>query len=110
MLVGGTALGVAGMWSAGRRVARTRYRPDRWRIPELLTAATGLVVAVASYRIGVGDLTLAHPALDVAPAMSLELLLVLLLGLAPAVLTPPPARPWRSASRTHEADALEVAA
>lgn len=110
MLVGGTALGVAGMWSAGRRVARTRYRPDRWRIPELLTAATGLVVAVATYRIGVGDLTLAHPALDVAPTMSLELLLALLLGLAPAVLTPPPARPWRSASRAHEADELEVAA
>ena len=110
MLGAGTMLSVAGMWSAGRRVTRTRYRPDRWRLPELLTAATGIMVAAATYAIGAGDVALAHPALDVAPTMSLELLLALLLGVAPAVLTPPPARPWRSAPRTREPDTLEVAA
>ena len=34
-LLGGVALAAGGFWSAGRRVRRTRYRPDHWGPAEL---------------------------------------------------------------------------
>ena len=34
MLALGAVAAIAGLWSAGRRVERTRYRPDRWRLAE----------------------------------------------------------------------------
>ena len=37
--------------SAGRRVERTRYRPDGWRWEEAVVAASGLVVAVVGWRV-----------------------------------------------------------
>ena len=46
MLVLGLALAAAGFVSAGRRVARTRYRPDTWGTRELATAGSGLAAAV----------------------------------------------------------------
>src|SRR4051812_45665841 len=46
MLVAGVVLAVAGFLGVGRRVQRTRYRLDRWRIPDLVTAGSGIVVAL----------------------------------------------------------------
>lgn len=110
MLVAATLLAVIGLWSAGRRVTRTRYRPDHWRAPEIAVAAVGGIVAVASYRLGSVNVALAHPGLDAVPTMTLGLLLVLLLGAAPALIAPPPAHPWRSSTRSPQRGDLEVAA
>ncbi|MGH3425377.1 MAG: CbiQ family ECF transporter T component, partial [Nocardioidaceae bacterium] len=92
MLVAGVALAGAGFVSAGRRVERTRYRPDRWRPAELLTALSGIAVAVvigvAAHRspldvYGVGP-EAAWPQLAWLPLCGV------LIGLLPAWLTPPP--------------------
>ncbi|NBE83385.1 CbiQ family ECF transporter T component [Micromonospora rubida] len=42
----GVLLSVAGLATGGRRVARSRYRPDRWQWPELVVAGSGLITAV----------------------------------------------------------------
>ncbi|HEY3735572.1 MAG TPA: CbiQ family ECF transporter T component, partial [Streptosporangiaceae bacterium] len=49
----GTALCVAGLALGGRRVSRTRYRPDPWRWPEWAVAGCGTVTAVVLF-LGVG--------------------------------------------------------
>ena len=88
-LVGGVALAVAGFASAGRRVQRTRYRPDRWRAAEIGVAASGLAAAVGLLGPLRGD-PLLNPALDVVPTVSATALVVVLLGALAAVVAPPP--------------------
>ena len=87
----GVVLAAGGLWSAGRRVERTRYRPDRWRRPELLTALCGVVVAVGVDRAYDLDPYVGVPDLGQWPTVSLPVLLVVLFGVLPAFLTPPPA-------------------
>ncbi len=87
----GVLLAAGGLWSAGRRVERTRYRPDRWRRPELLTALCGVVVAVGVDRAYDLDPYVGVPDLGQWPTVSLPVLLVVLVGVLPAFLTPPPA-------------------
>ncbi|WP_082533743.1 energy-coupling factor transporter transmembrane component T [Marmoricola sp. Leaf446] len=90
---GGLGLGVllaaVGLWSAGRRVRRTRYRPDRWRAEEVVVALTGIVVAWA-LRDAV-PLRVLTPALDAAPPVTATALLVVVAGLLAVVVAPPPA-------------------
>ncbi|MFN8194633.1 MAG: energy-coupling factor transporter transmembrane component T [Nocardioidaceae bacterium] len=107
MLVAGAALAVLGLGSAGRRVTRTRYRPDRWRWPEVATAVTGMVVGAAVWRLASTDVTLAHPGVDVAPTMTLGLLITLLVAVLPAVLTPLPAQPHRQVATREPVPELE---
>lgn len=93
MLVLGVVLAGAGFVSAGRRVDRTRYRPDRWRTAELVTATSGIAVAVVIavaanrspldvYAVGAG---VQWPDLGWLPLAGV------LLGVLPAWLTPSPA-------------------
>jgi energy-coupling factor transport system permease protein len=82
---------VLGMAHAGRRVRRTRYRPDPWRAPELLTVATGLGVAVLAAWLSRSQVAVAYPGVDVVPYLSPLALAVGLLGLLPALATPVPA-------------------
>lgn len=49
----GVALLAVGMVAAGRRVDRSRYRPDVWRAAEWLVVACGLVAAVTMGIMGV---------------------------------------------------------
>ncbi len=88
-LVGGVGLAAVGFWSAGRRVQRSRYRPDSWRAAELGVALSGMAVAVGFLVVLRGDPVL-HPALDVFPTVTGSALLVVLLGLVAAVVSPPP--------------------
>ena len=90
MLVLGLAAAVAGFVSAGFRVHRTRYRPDRWRTPELLVAASGLAGAVLTYTVLSDDLTVLHPGVDAAPLVTTTALLAVLVGAVAAVAAPPP--------------------
>ncbi|WP_328827517.1 energy-coupling factor transporter transmembrane component T [Nocardioides acrostichi] len=74
MLAVGTLLAAVALRSAGRRVERSRYRPDRWRWPELAVAGSGLVVAFCGWWVNQHDLVRAYPALDIVPAIDLWML------------------------------------
>ncbi|KQV66012.1 cobalt ABC transporter permease [Nocardioides sp. Root122] len=90
MLAAGVVVAVLGLVSAGRRVERTRYRPDPWRAAELVTVATGLAVAVLGWWFAREQAAVAYPGVDVAPYLSPLALVVGLVGLLPAVATPLP--------------------
>jgi energy-coupling factor transport system permease protein len=88
----GLLLAAGGMLSAGRRVQRSVYRPDPWRWPELAVVATGVAVGAAGWWVAREDFLVAHPDATASPAVSTTALLGVLVGLAPAVLAPPPRR------------------
>jgi len=90
LLAAGVAVALVGLWAAGRRVRRTRYRPDRWRFPDLLTALTGLAVAALVMRAADAEPLAANPDPATLPVVSVPALLAVLLGILPAVATPPP--------------------
>jgi energy-coupling factor transport system permease protein len=81
---------VAGLFSAGRRVHRTRYRPDAWRLPESAVAASGLAVALMGWWVSGHQILIAYPSTSVAPEISLVALAGALVGIAAAVFAPPP--------------------
>ena len=91
MLGAGVAVAVVGLVSAGRRVQRSRYRPDRWGGPESLTAAIGVAVAVLGSYVSHYQLVVAYPGVAVLPYLSPLALVVGVLGALPAVTTPVPA-------------------
>ena len=51
MLAVGVLVAVAGLASAGRQVHRSRYRPDRWRLPELVVAASGVMTGIVGWYV-----------------------------------------------------------
>lgn len=95
MLVGGLLVAGVGFVLAGRRVTRTRYRPDTWGAAEWAVVLSGLGAGAAlwaSARVDPADLNpslapLAWPTLTVLP------LLGMLVAALPAVLAPPPEHP-----------------
>jgi energy-coupling factor transport system permease protein len=90
MLVLGGVAAVAGLTLAGRRVARTVYRPDRWRWPELAVVASGLAVGVVGWWVGRHDTAVAYPDISGGAPVSLLALVGVLAGLLPAVVAPEP--------------------
>ncbi len=88
MLVAGLVVAGLGFASAGVRVQRTRYRPDRWRWPELVVVASGLVVGVAGWWMASHQYPLAFPATTVVPQLSGVALVALAIGLAGALCAP----------------------
>jgi energy-coupling factor transport system permease protein len=90
MLAGGVAVAVAGFVSAGSRVRRTRYRPDRWRLPELVVAASGLVPAVMAFTVLSDDVRVLHPGVEGPPVLTATALLAVLVGTVAAAAAPPP--------------------
>lgn len=87
-LLGGGLLAGFGLWSAGRRVQRTRYRPDRWGWAESGVALSGLAVAVGFRRLVPEGVR--FPALDEAPLVTLGALGLVLVGLLAVAASPPP--------------------
>ncbi|HUD35337.1 MAG TPA: CbiQ family ECF transporter T component [Streptosporangiaceae bacterium] len=96
----GTALAVAGLVLGGRRVSRSRYRPDPWRWPEWVVAASGLACAVVLWaNVGYDPAALnpafypLHwPSLPVLPAVAI------LVTAVAAVAAPPVPVPAASAA------------
>lgn len=93
MLVAGVVVAVAGLVNAGRRVQRTRYRPDRWRWPELAVAVTGVSVAVLGWWVSRYQVPIAYPDLSATPEVSLVALVAGILGVLAAVAAPRPKDP-----------------
>lgn len=94
MLVAGLLLGLllagAGFWSAGRNVQRTRYRPQRWELEDVLVAASGLSTAVLTLGWLRAYPALLNPPVDAAPLLTPTAILVMLTGLVAAFVAPPP--------------------
>jgi energy-coupling factor transport system permease protein len=90
MLVLGLVAAVAGLATAGRRVQRSRYRPDPWRWPELAVVGSGVATAAVGVWASRAQLTIAYPDLTRVPEISLALLLGVLVGALPAIVAPEP--------------------
>jgi energy-coupling factor transport system permease protein len=103
-LVGGLTLAGCGFWSAGRRVERSRYRPDRWGVAEIGVALSGISVGVGVMWF-LRDEPLLYPPLDAAPTVTTAMLLVVLLGALAAVVSPPPVLSLTAARPREVADA-----
>lgn len=92
MLAAGVALAVGGLAAGGRRVPRSRYRPDRWRREEICVALCGLGVAVVLGLVASVDPDALNPSLQPLswPALPLVATIAVLLGVLPAVIAPQP--------------------
>lgn len=92
VLVAGLVLAMVGFRFAGRRVRRTRYRPDRWHAPEVVVAASGIAVAAVLFVTSGVDPTNLNPSLSRLswPTLSWAPLAGVLLGVLPAFLSPIP--------------------
>ncbi len=89
----GLLMAIGGILLAGRRVPRTRYRPDPWDWPETLTAGSGVLAAVV-VLLGSSN-TISVPL--TWPTLPPGAVVAILLAAIPAVVTPPPPLPWRTA-------------
>jgi energy-coupling factor transport system permease protein len=87
MLVVGLAVSAVGVALAGRRVGRTRYRPDRWTPPAFALAASGAVAALAVRLAGTGHPDVLHPEPGALPATTYLALLAMLVPLVALVFT-----------------------
>lgn len=93
LLVLGAFVAVIGLVSAGQRVERSRYRPDRWRLAEVVVACSGLAVGSVVWQLGRSEPLVAFPSVTEMPYLSALALGGALLGLVPAVVAPPPRLP-----------------
>jgi energy-coupling factor transport system permease protein len=109
VLCAGLVLALVGFWLAGKRVRRTRYRPDRWRVAEAVVAAGGLAAAAVLFITSTVDPTNLHPSLITLswPLLSWTPLCGVLLGVLPAFLTPPPEPPFATFAAGEPAHAPE---
>lgn len=91
----GAACCVGGVVLGGRRVSRSHYRPDPWRLPEWLVAGcalAGVVLIFATTSYDAAGLTpslypLAFPPLPILPTVAI------LLAATAAFTAPPPPQP-----------------
>ncbi len=100
----GASLCCLGLALGSRRVRRTQYRPDPWRLPEWAVVACGMVPAVVfltSFGAGTSSLNpptdpMSWPTLPVIPALAI------VVAVLPAVVAPPRVRPGGAPSRPAE--------
>ncbi len=90
MLALGVLLALAGFVVAGRRVRRTRYRAEPWRLPELGVVLSGVLVGAGVWAVQRWDPAVAHPGVLEVPALSLPAVLAVLCGVLPVWCAPPP--------------------
>jgi energy-coupling factor transport system permease protein len=92
MLAFAAAAATAGFVIGGRRVHRTKYRPDPWSFPEWCTALSGVAAAAAMIATSHFNLAALNP--SVSPPAWPQLPIVPVIGLAiallPAFVTPTP--------------------
>lgn len=90
MLALGVLAALGGFVLAGRRVERTRYRPERWRGAEVLVALSGAVVGAGLWAAQHWEPSVAYPGVAVVPTLSVGAVLAVLAGVAPVFVAPPP--------------------
>jgi energy-coupling factor transport system permease protein len=101
MLLVGSLLCCGGLAVGGRRIKRTRYRPDPWRAPEWLVVVSGVVTAVVLCTgIGFDSSALSPSYYPLAwPGLPPVAVLAILAAAVAAVAAPPPPSS-RSAGRS----------
>jgi energy-coupling factor transport system permease protein len=92
MLVLGVVAAVAGLTLAGRRVGRTRYRPDPWRWPEAAVMVSGVATGVAAWWVSEHQLLVAYPGLSSFPQVTTVALVGSVVGLLAVAAAPEPRR------------------
>jgi energy-coupling factor transport system permease protein len=104
-VVAGACLCGSGLLFGGRRVRRSSYRPDPWRLPEWGVSACGAAAAALVLAGGSNDTLnpvmapLAWPPLPALPALG-----IVLAALPALIAPPPPMARRRSAARSRRAD------
>ncbi|GAA3541938.1 cobalt ABC transporter permease [Aeromicrobium flavum] len=88
MLALGLVFAVLALRSAGRRVQRTRYRPQRWLRAEYLTAGSGLAVAVGLKLLSTQQVAVLYPDVPGWPPISVLSLLVVAIAVLPVFVAP----------------------
>ncbi len=89
MLLLGVALATTGSLLAGKRVSRTRYRPDIWAFPEWLVVTCGVIPATGFILLG-NDPAMSGPTYPLSwPEVPWALVPLLLIATLPAILSPP---------------------
>lgn len=109
MLALGTLTALGGFALAGRRVRRTRYRPDRWRLPEIVVALSGVAAGAAMWAVQRWEAAVAHPGVLDVPTLALPALAAVLVAVVPVWAAPPPLTAYRReqvAERTLPAEAV----
>lgn len=89
-VIAGLGACAGGMWLAGRRVDRTFYRPDLWRLPETVVALSGIAAGAVGWWVRAHDVLVAYPGVTGSPRVTTLALGGVLLGLAPAFAAPEP--------------------
>lgn len=91
LLAIGALAAAAGLVLGGRRVVRSRYRPDPWALPEWLVAGSGAAVAAGFVWAAIaGAQGLTPPTVPLAvPDLPLVAVVGPLIGVLPAFLSPP---------------------
>jgi energy-coupling factor transport system permease protein len=92
MLAAGVVAAVWGLVGAGSRVARTRYRPDPWRVPEWLVLGSGVAAATVAVVAAHLEMLASYPPLDAWPPLTVSHLAVAALALAGGLAAPLPVR------------------
>lgn len=105
MVLGGVAVGWGGVVLSGRRVVRSRYRPDPFGSAEWAVAGVGILVAAVVITVSAVDPVDLFPSLQPLswPSLPVVPTLVIAFGALPAWLAPPvwrPAGPARVAPRS----------
>ena len=86
----GLALCVAGLVLGGRRVARSRYRPDPWRWPEWVVSLSGIICGAALCLHAGYDPVALNPAVLRWPPLPLLPALLILAAAVAGFAAPPP--------------------
>jgi energy-coupling factor transport system permease protein len=92
MLAAGIACSVAGLAFGGRRVHRTRYRPDPWWVAEWITACSGIAAAIAMIVVASQNPGAVNPSIfpPAWPTLPLLPTVAILVAVVPAFATPRP--------------------
>lgn len=89
----GATCALGALWSAGRGVGRTRYRPDRWAWTDVVTALCGVLAAAGVQYAFQADPTAVIVGLSSFPPVpAVAVAVVLAAGVLPAFVTPDPRR------------------
>ncbi|CAM3367294.1 CbiQ family ECF transporter T component [Stackebrandtia soli] len=92
ILLAGLVIATVGFILGGRRVRRSRYRPDRWRLGEVVVATAGITAGALMYVTASVDPADLYPSLNPLawPRISGLAAASILVGVLPAWLAPPP--------------------
>jgi energy-coupling factor transport system permease protein len=111
VLLAGVLLCCGGLLAGSRRVSRTSYRPDPWRMPEWLVSGSGVLCAVLVVLAGRLQPDGLNPSLDPLswPPLPALAALAILLAATAGITAPPPARlPFRRVGRYAPSGQLEL--